>query len=69
MAKITNPSRAELEHEQNEYLKAAIGLQAQIDEMDEESVQSNDGFANLRELLKPPKVDASFYIGHPPSPL
>jgi hypothetical protein len=62
-----NPSREELLQQENQILKELIGLEAQLDQT-EESSESEDMFAGLRKLTMPPKVDASFYVGHMPSP-
>jgi hypothetical protein len=60
-------NREEILARQNALLKEALGLEAEL-ALEEESQESDDMFAGLRKLTMPPKVDASFYVGHMPSP-
>jgi hypothetical protein len=67
MSKNNKTNREELLQQENQILKELIGLEAQLDQT-EESSESEDVFAGLRKLTMPPKVDASFYVGHMPPP-
>lgn len=60
--------REEILQQENRLLKEILGLESQLDEIGAESEGPENMFAGLRKLTLPPKVDASFYVGHMPSP-